>query len=505
MQRFSEALWSEGESRGARPPLAGDEETDVAIIGAGITGLSAAWHLLRAGLRVTVLEARGVGTGTSGSSTGNLYAPLETRLHTVEEKHDREVLREVVAARLHGIDLVERSVREFGIDCDFQRVPFHLFALDGAGAREEVEKESAAARNAGLTVTDALPADFPFAAKSLLSLAGQAQFNPYRYCTGLAAALDGAGCRIRENCPVREIDDGSPCEVHSAYGVVRAAHVIMATHTPKGLYVVHAAMQPHREYALAARLRASVAPPTAGIYWLSLSGEQYSLRAVRHGGEDYLLVLGKPHKTGYTKEGDVAELRDFLRGRFDIEDFRFAWAAQNYRSADLLPYIGTSMLGRKVHIATGFAADGLTWGALAGEMLADFVQGRDNRWARLFDPKRMTVTASAKNLAKENLSVASHLLKDYLHYKQVDALGDVLPGEGRTLEVGGEKVAAYRDEHGSLSVVSAVCTHLGCMLHWNGAEKSWDCPCHGSRFDVDGEVLEGPALRPLARPLGPKV
>lgn len=195
-------------------------------------------------------------------------------------------------------------------------------------------------------------------------------------------------------------------------------------------------------------------------------------------------------------------IENFLRSHFDVLSIDYVWAAQNYPSADGLPYVGTTVREPNTFIATGFAADGLVWGTLAAKVIADAITGSPNPHADLLNPKRFTPVASARNFMKANAAVSRYLLKDYLFYGQVKSLAEVAAGEGKTLKVEGEKVAAYRDETGTLSVVSSVCPHMGCIVHWNGIEKSWDCPCHGSRFAVDGTLLEGPAQANLATPLG---
>ena len=491
-------LWKDTAAPRSYPPLEGDLETDVVIIGAGITGLSTACHLIRDGWKVAVLEAGEVGSGTTGSSTGNLYVPVGLRLYTIEQKHGNGALRQVAAARAHAIDLVEERVRRYGLDCEFLRVPFHLFSLADDEGAKQVEKEAAALDRAGLAVHREIPDDFPFSPAALLSLEGQAQFNPLQYIRGLAAALEGENCRIFEHTRVLEAEDGDPCRLRGDWGEVKAKFVVKATHTPIGRYAVHTEMLPCREYAVTARLEGKAPPP--GIYWNARTGHQYSLRPYSGDDGDYLLVLGEPHKLGHQHQSDLRKLEEFLRRHFAVGSLQYSWSAQNYRPADNLPYIGVSPLQRHTFIATGYATDGLVYGTLAGLLIADAIAERENGWAVCFDPRRFKPLASARTFGEEGRTVAQHLWHDYVHYGQVQTLSEIGPGEGKTLELDGEKVAACRDGEGRLSIVSSVCPHMGCIVHWNGLEKSWDCPCHGSRFAVDGTVLEGPAQQGLARP-----
>ena len=492
---MDKTLWSETSFPSAFPSLAGKLQVDVAIIGGGITGLSAAWHLKKQGLRVAVLEARQVGSGTTGSSTGNLYVPVGPRLHAIRTKHGEDVMRTVVESRMRAMSFVKQRILEQGIECGYAQVPFHLFsAPDDAGA-EDVAAEYDALEAAGLVPEKSMPTDFPFNATCLTTLRGQAQFNPLQYARGLAAVLHDENCMIFENSQVLEAEDGEPCRVATAEGSVTARHVIKATHTPQGLYAVHAGMPVQREHVMVARVNEKL---HAGIYWNASSAWRYSLRPWSWGTDNYLLVLGEAHTPGEQDPEQRGRIEGFIRSHFPTATIAHTWSAQNYQSADLLPYIGTSPLESHTWIATGFAADGLVWGTLAGELISAAICGNQAAYAELYDPKRVTPLASAKNALKENATVTRHLLKDYLFYARAVSLQDIAPGEGKTLKLDGERVAAYRNEAGELQVVSAVCPHLGCIVHWNGIERSWDCPCHGSRFSIDGTVLEGPAQSNLA-------
>jgi glycine/D-amino acid oxidase-like deaminating enzyme/nitrite reductase/ring-hydroxylating ferredoxin subunit len=496
---ITQALWSAVTEPKAYAPLSGDIEVDVAVVGAGITGLSTACLLAKAGKKVAVLEEKQVGMGTTGSSTGNLYAPVDEHLSSIMSKHNLETMKAVAVSRIEAIDLIEQLVKEYNIDCEFERVPWFFFSEPGDDLMRKVNKELNAAREAGLYVSDEAPERFPFQVDAIVNVAKQAQFNPLKYVQGLADAIAGDNCQIYENTKVTNVKDGETCIVQTNYGKVRAKKVVMATHSPKGIYAVHTAMEPYREYAMAVKLKGEL--PAGGVYWHMRQMQHYSVRPYRNEQGNYLLVLGEPHKVGHKEHNEESfpKLEKYVRERFDVESVVFKWAAQNYKPADTLPFIGVSPMEKNTYIATGFAADGLTYGTLAAMIISDTIIGKDNPWASLYDPKRFTPVASAPGFIKENVSVATHLVKDYLLTGNTAELQEVKAGEGKVITMNGDKLAVYNDAQGQLHVVSAVCTHMGCVVHWNNAEKSWDCPCHGSRFSTDGDVLEGPAYDSLAK------
>lgn len=503
-QITNEAVWSGADFLTSYPSLSGDIHADVAIVGAGITGLSTAYHLSRAGKKVVLLEQFRVGMGTTGSSTGNLYAPIDERLSSISSKHGEETARMVAESRMAAIDFIEQRVQEFNIDCEFQRVPWHLFTTsETSSENSQIEKEKETAVKAGLSVNEAPRAGFPFPVDNILTIQQQAQFNPLKYVQQLAAAIVNQNCQIFEHTQVTKTEEGEPCVLHTMNGTITADKVVMATHSPKGVYGVHTAMEPYREFAMAVRLKGDL--PPAGVYWHVQPGSQYSIRPYREKDNNYLLVLGEPYKVGTKTDNEklVEKLEDYLHRHFEVEAIEYIWAAQNYKPADNLPYIGTSPMESNTYIATGFSADGLTYGTLAGMIISDSILERENPWGKIYDPKRFTPVASAVKLAKENLSVAGHLLKDYLFYGEADEIREIKKGEGKTIKIDGDHLAAYRDDEGRVHIVSGVCTHMGCVVHWNNGEKSWDCPCHGSRFSVDGKVLEGPAYTGLAKPEEP--
>lgn len=491
-------VWTVAREGGAFATLNSDLSVDVAVVGGGITGITTAAQLARAGRTVAVLEALQVGHGTTGHSTGNLYALVDESLYKLGKKWGDDVVEMVVRSRADAIALVERHVTGYRLRCNFARQPWVLYATGGVPDEDDhVEHECQAARALRLDakLTDDLPLPYPVG--KALVVRNQAQFNPYAYVRQLAAAIQSQQCRIHENTRVVDIDVDAGI-VHTEIHTVRADHIVLATHTPKGFHMVQTELGPYREYAVAAPIDGHPLP--GGIFW-SAGQRMTSIRAVDVAGRPHVLIIGEKHKTGQMAdtEGAYRQLEALLRTRFGARDMAFRWSAQHYRAADGLPYIGSSAGSSHLYLATGFATDGLTYGTLAGMLLADEICGVQNPFAELYSPRRFTPMKSAKNFLKENLNVAGQYIQDYTQGALFKRLSDVARGEGRLVEVDGDKLAVYRDERDQLHIVSPVCTHLKCIVHWNSAELSWDCPCHGSRFDYDGDVIEGPALTPLQR------
>lgn len=500
---FTQSLWNDYADATAFAPLEEDITVDVAVIGGGITGVTAAALLARGGRKVALLEARSLGGGTTGHSTGNLYVGVDQTLSALSAKYGVETLREVLAARNHAVQMIGRNVGDYGLDCDFTLCDWYFYS-DNPESDALVEREFEAARRAGLGIVHAAAPELPFSSSRAIRLSEQAQFNPRRYVQGLARATHSGNCRIYENTAVESVMEGRDgvCTVQTAGGAVYAEHVIHATHTPKGIMLVQTLLGPYREYGIACRLDGSGSRglPGPGIFWgYPRAGEKYSTRGYARGDERFLVVVGRPHKVGQLKSNEecLRKLEEFAREHFPVAAVTHRWGGQHYRPADLLPYIGRSDDDSNVLIATGFSTDGLVYGTLAAAMLADLIQGKSNPWLELFNPSRKQPLKAAKNFIKENANVFVQYLKDLPGNAEAKEFSEVAPGEGKIVEKNLQKLAVCRTLDNRLLVRSAVCTHLACIVNWNGAEQTWDCPCHGSRFCPDGSVIEGPALQPL--------
>lgn len=491
------SIWKDTAEESFFAPLTGDLTVDVVIIGGGITGITTAYNLSRSGKKVAVLEARKIGEGDTGSSTGNLYSTIGSPgLHILKSRFNEERMTEVVQSRGAAVDFIEQRIQEFNIDCDFKRVPWCLFTEDES-EQSFLEKEKEAAEKAGLTVSENIP--FPLNIKYGFKVENQAQFNPLQYVVQFAKAIKSDNCNIYEHTKAIEFNEGDVCTVKTENGTITASNIVMATHTPKGIYFVHTSLGPYREYAVAVKLNGEY--PEPGIFWDKKPDEHKSMRVYDTTKGKVLMVLGEMHKVGQKENNNECfdKLEQFLRERFSVASVEFMWSAQQYKSSDGIPFIGLSTGNTKTYIATGYSADGLTYGTLAGMIISDQINGIENKWSKTYDASRLTPIASAKEFVKENINVAAELIKDWVAKEDAEKFSDVVSGEGKIMEVNGKKCAVHRNHAGGLNVVSAVCPHMGCIVHWNEAETSWDCPCHGSRFAIDGEVLEGPAIAALKK------
>jgi glycine/D-amino acid oxidase-like deaminating enzyme/nitrite reductase/ring-hydroxylating ferredoxin subunit len=490
------SLWLDSAERTPRSPLVQDAHADVCVIGAGITGLSAALELTRTGASVVVLEGRFAGAGASGYNTAKLsslhgltYARLESRLGA-------GAARSYGAANQRGLERAFELTAELGIDCDLRRKP-NLTYAESQSDRQQIEDEVAAARRAGLPAALVEETDLPYPVAAAVRFADQAEFHPVKFVHGLARALEAAGGRLFEDTFAEAVDAGSPCRVRTAGGrTVTASKVIVATHLPfldRGLYF--ARCHPERSYVVAAPYERTEA--TGGMY-LSTESPAHSIRTHDLGERTWLLVGGESHKTGQADARERYErLERWTRERFGVEPV-MRWATQDQMPADGVPYVGpVDPVSRNVYVATGFRKWGLAMGIASAELLAAWVEGRDHPWRALFDTRRVRLRSSAASLVKENANVAIRFVGDRL-LKRADA-DEIEPGEGRVVGSGLGQRAVYRDEQGELHSLSARCTHLGCIVNWNSGEGTWDCPCHGSRFSREGDVIMGPAVHALER------
>lgn len=495
---FTKSIWNADATHKNFSDLKKDILVDVAIIGGGITGITTAMILKDKGLNVAVLEAREIGKGTTSHSTGNLYAITDQLLDSLRSKYDLETVKNVIRSRQIAAKLIEDSVNRHSIVCDYQKRPMYIFGNSG---KKDLAKERIFAEEANLHPTG-IEIDFPFESKFGFKIPDQAQINPLLYVQGLANEIEGENCSIYENTQVREIEDrDTDFMLHTTKAKVTAKYIVEATHTPKGIDLeYHTVLGPYREYGIAAKLDPSGIYPE-GIFWGYFEDQKFSFRSYKKGEETFLLCVGSPHKVGQAEDNKkhIANLLDFAKKRFPIKEVVYKWGGQHYKPADLLPYIGRKTSDSNNLIATGFSTDGLVYGTLSAIINADIITDGKNEFDDLFKASRHNPGKAAKKFIKENINVATEMIKGYLFKADDEEVNTIGPGEARVVKRDGKEIAVFRDPGGELKIFSAVCTHMGCIVNWNNAEKSWDCPCHGTRFDTEGEVLEGPAFDPLKK------
>jgi glycine/D-amino acid oxidase-like deaminating enzyme/nitrite reductase/ring-hydroxylating ferredoxin subunit len=487
------SVWRAAAPRTSYAPLQGDVSAEVLIIGGGITGVTLAMLLAQQGRSVVLLEADAIGSGSTGNSTGNLYETLSQGLHTIASRWDLDVARQVVAQRRAAIGFIEELAGS--ADCGFRRCDLYLYAISQE-QRASVTQEFTALSEVGCSVRldPSVPPSLPQPVRDAMVLQGQAQFQPQAYVAHIAALATQAGAQLYEHSRVIELD-AKARRAATATGAVKAQEIVLATHTPKGFHLVQAEMPVHREYGIARPLTG--ADPGPGVFWWR-GDERFSVRTMQWQGRNYLVCVGQEHKVGiHNAKASLMVLESAIEQQFGSGEVSHRWSAQNYRSADGLPYIGRDFSG--CFIATGFSTDGLVWGTASAQIIAGQLMGRSPEFGELCKPGRFSPVKGGKTMLEEVGTMTMSLVKDYLTHRQGQQLSSLAPHDSAIIEAGGESFAAYRAPDGELFAVSPVCTHLGCKVHWNSVETSWDCTCHGSRFRPDGTVIEGPAISPLKR------
>ena len=488
----AQSLWLEAMPPTGYPALQGDQTYDIAVLGGGISGLTTALLCKREGARVVLIEADRVGGGVTGNNTAKVSALQSTMYSSIRHQHDAAAAADYAAGSAAAVEKVAALAAE-GIDCELHRRAAYTYATSSSELRT-VEEEARVSREAGLPTVLTDTVDLPFPVTGAVRLDDQIEFHPVRYAQGLAAAIEGDGSRVFEGTRALALHEGGPSRVDTTSGTITADRVVVATHYPlfdRGFYF--ARLEAERSYCIAARLRGE---PPRGLS-INAASPKWSVRSYG----DLLILCGQGHPTGASGVGDerYRRLEDFAREHWDVEEITHRWSAQDPSPYDKLPMIGPYTPGSsRLFVASGFAKWGLSGGTLGAMILADLLAGRTNPWAARFNPNRLS-PRSAPTLARMNAKVGVDLIGDRFTPAQATATDEVPAGQARVVRDGAGKTGVYRDEAGSLHAVSLRCTHLGCLLRFNGAERSWDCPCHGSRFDVDGAVLEGPAVHPLER------
>jgi glycine/D-amino acid oxidase-like deaminating enzyme/nitrite reductase/ring-hydroxylating ferredoxin subunit len=488
-------LWLATRNAPTFEPLAVDLTVDIAIVGAGVSGLTAAVLLSHAGLRVVVLERGRVGDGETGHTTSHLTEAVDARYQTLIKDFGLEAATLVSRSKRDAIDRIHSLASTLHVN--IEHVPGYLYTEREADL-DFLAKELDAARRAGSAVEWVDDVPLPFATKGAVRWDAQAQVHASEYLFALAHEAATRGVQIFDQTRVTNVHEGEPCRVETERHVVTAGHVFVAANVPVNNRVfLHTKIAAYRSYAIAAEVEPGY---LRGLFWDTDDPYHYT-RPQESDGKWFLIIGGEDHRTGEETNTDAhyESLVAYARERYPMGPVKYRWSGQIIEPVDGLPFIGPNTGSSRVFVATGYAGNGITFGTLAGTMFVDYATGHANPYAALYDATRVKPVASAYDYVAENVLFPYHLVKDRLTSTNADvtSLDDVQRGEGGIFKGDEGKVAVYRDERGNLHGCSPVCTHLACDVAWNTAEKTWDCPCHGSRFSPEGRVINGPATADL--------
>lgn len=485
-----------------------DLETDVVIVGGGIAGVTIAYCLVQEGKKVVLIEDGGIGSGETGRTTAHLVTALDDRYYELERIYGEEKIKLIAGSHAKAIDFIEHVCIKENLNCEFERLDGYLF-LHPTDKHEFLSKELDAAKKAGLQVE--ILQEVPDMKEKIpcIKFSNQAQFHPMNYLRGLAGLIQKNGGRIYTETHASEIDHTG---ITTADGFhVKAKHIVVATNSPvNNKYVMHIKQFPYRSYVIGARIKKNKIK--RALWWdtgdRSLNEEipPYHYVRLHHLDPEYDLLIcgGEDHPVGISDEQRISEqdhyglLEKWMRERFDAEDIIYQWSGQVLEPMDSLAYIGRNPMDKdNVYIVTGDSGNGMTHGTIAGTLITDLIIGRKNELEKIYSPSRFKLFSSGKTLFKEFIGGFFNYLADKPHHVQSIEIAGIKTGEGKIVELEGAKVGAYRDDKDRLHLVDSECTHLKCIVKWNNDEKSWDCPCHGSRFSVEGKVLNGPANKDL--------
>jgi len=486
---------------GRYTPLTENVAAEVAIVGAGITGLTLAILLQRSGMEVAVVDAHSVGHGVSGLNSGHLTTMLlDMKFKNIIASFGEEATRAVALELSNAINLIEQLVVDYRIDCEFRRLPGYLYT-EKHSQLHTLQEDFESAAKAGLQVSRTFNVPLPFPVEEAVYVGDQAAFHPLKYVQALAQVFHRNGGRIYERSRVIDIgseghDGAIPVKAES--GSVQAQHVVLATHTPIGFRPgIQSRLEAYRSYIIGFRTEDPIGD---ALFWDTEEPYHY-IRAVEDERGPLLILGGADHRTGEKRDTErcFQQLENYAALRFHVKSIDYRWSAQLFNPADGLPYIG-KLSG--VYVATGYSGEGLTFGTLAAQLIHDEIMGRYNLCAEILTPGRTKPLASVGGFIAENVGAMAHFVGDRLRKPEVKEQEQIPVGEGAICNFHGNKVAVFHGTEGVYHYMSPVCTHMACLVGWNSAEKSWDCPCHGARFDALGHVINGPAVTDL-KPVQP--
>jgi glycine/D-amino acid oxidase-like deaminating enzyme/nitrite reductase/ring-hydroxylating ferredoxin subunit len=493
------SLWQDGLPgfRHRTDQLPHNKVYDVVIVGAGITGITTGLLLQKAGKSVMIAEAHSIGFGTTGGTTAHLNSFTESPFNEVIKNFGEDNAKLVARALREGLDLVRNNVEEYEIDCGYKELKGYLYSRNEEESNL-LKKILEASIEVGVDVGPCtiMPMKMPF--EKVIEFRKQAQFHPTRYIYSLATEFEKLGGIIQENCRVTDVDETETLSITTTAGEVKALNLIYATHIPPGVNLLHFRCAPYRSYVIAAKLKNDEDYPDALVY--DMDDPYRYFRTQEIDGEKFLVAGGEDHKTGHEEntEACFARIEAFVRTYYDVESIAYRWSSQYFNPTDGLPYIG-HLPGHKqnMFVATGYGGIGMSNSAIAARLLTDLILTGESEYKKIFDPNRIKPVAGFNNFVKEAADVVGQFVKSVLPKEKLEAMVDLAPGEGKVVRYEGHAVALYKDDNGKIYAVSPACTHIKCTVNWNASEKSWDCPCHGSRFSCEGQVLTAPARKDL--------
>jgi glycine/D-amino acid oxidase-like deaminating enzyme/nitrite reductase/ring-hydroxylating ferredoxin subunit len=471
-----------------------DIKADAAIVGGGISGITTAFLLKSEGLKVAIIEADRILQGTTGHTTAKVTSQHSLIYHKLINQMGEEKAKQYAQSNEWAIDFIDNISKEHNIDCDFERCPAYVYTANDMYVKN-IENEAKAAQKLGIKADYLEEIPVPGIVKAAVRFDNQARFHPLKYLIALAEKIQGDGSYIFEHTRAVDLEKGNLCSVITEKGhKVIASHVFIASHFPfyDGMGFYFTRLYPDRSYVIAVKIKEKY---PGGMY-ITAEDPGRSLRSQSSGEEELVLVGGEHHKTG--QDGDTLKhyenLKSYAEQTFQVLDIPYRWSTQDYSTADGVPYAGYLTSNTpNIYVSTGFGKWGMTNSTVSAAIIKDLIIKGESPWEPVYNPSRFTPAASAKKFIIENVNVAKELVTGKLASIPDDV--KIEKGEGKSIEIEGKKVGAYRDQEGTLHVVDTTCTHMGCELQWNSAEKTWDCPCHGSRFTYEGDIVEGPALK----------
>lgn len=472
---------------------------DVIIVGGGITGITTALLLQEAGKKCLLLEAKNLAFGTTSGTTAHLNTILDLTYAEIEKKFGEENTKFVLAAAMEAINIVEENVKKYGIDCEFEEKQGYLFSTN-KNQTQQLEEAFEASNRAGCDVaySDTIPVPVDF--EKALVFKRQAQIHPTKYVYALAKAFEDAGGRILQHCRVTNVEQKGKdiLNVTASCGNFTARNLVYATHIPPGVNILHFRCAPYRSYAMAVTLKGKY--PEELCY--DLHDPYHYYRTQETDGIKYFIAGGEDHRTAEVKDTEncFERLELYIRKHFDVENVAYKWSSQYFEPADGLPYIGHLPGNPKtVFVATGFGGNGITYSQIAAKILTDLIVKGKSEWEQVFKPSRIEPVGGFENFIENASGVTENFIEKLFPKEKIEEPDEIKSGQAKLVKFEDQTIAMYRDENGILHSVNPACTHINCTVAWNTAEKMWECPCHGSRFNEDGEMFTAPARKDLEK------